>query len=453
LIKIAESFGARPDATGAGTATLRAAIDTNLGQTTSAMTINGQGKLSNARIQPSQLKTPLEVSNADLGFTGDSLRVDNLGAKFGQSQVEGWLQVKNFDAPHANFDLKANQLNVAELQTALASGGSKKSSSGSTNLRADGQIAVGRLILDTLTATDVRSKVALQNQILTLDPVTLKLYGGSYQGAVRVDLSRSETDLAINGRFSGVDVNQFLSSGGSKSLIYGRADGALNVRGRGQGGDALAKSLVGAGNVAINDGKFASFDLMKQVEVLGKLYNLPTGGAGTAFRSLKTNLRFDNGRMTTDSLQIVMDDVQVTGDGVMQLGDAPTMDYGIMARLSSALTKRVMPTKSGDEAAGGGLPLPIGGALGSVVGNFFMEKDAMVVPLKISGPLSSPSFGLNTSALQRRAKDRLLESVEERFLKKSGEQQKDQQKDQKEVKPADALKGVLDIFKKKEKKP
>ncbi|MGH9833060.1 MAG: AsmA family protein, partial [Blastocatellia bacterium] len=135
LIKIAESFGARPDATGAGTATLRAAIDTNLGQATSAMTINGQGKLSNARIQPSQLKTPLEVSNADLGFTGDSLRVDNLGAKFGQSQVDGWLQIKNFDAPLANFDLKANQLNVAELQTALASGG-KKSSSGSTNLRA-----------------------------------------------------------------------------------------------------------------------------------------------------------------------------------------------------------------------------------------------------------------------------------------------------------------------------
>jgi hypothetical protein len=209
---------------------------------------------------------------------------------------------------------------------------------------------------------------------------------------------------------------------------------------------------VGSGNVAINDGKFASFDLMKQVEVLGKLYNLPTGGAGTAFRSLKTNLRFDKGRMTTDSLQLVMDDLQVTGDGAMQLGDAPTMDYGIMARLSSALTKRVMPTKSGGEAAGG-LPLPIGGALGSVVGNFFMEKDTMVVPLKISGPLSNPSFGLNTSALQRRAKDRLLESVEDRFLKKSGEQQTDQQKEQKEVKPADALKGVLDIFKKKEKKP
>jgi AsmA protein len=454
LIKIAESFGARPDATGSGTATLRAAIDTNLGQSTSAMTINGQGKLSNARIQPSQLKTPLEVGNADLNFTGDSLRVDNLNAKFSQSQVDGWLQVKNFDAPAASFDLKSNQLNVAELQTALASSSAKKSSTGTANLRVDGQVFVGKLILDTLTATDVRSKVALQNQILTLDPVTLKLYGGSYQGAIRLDLSQDESAVAINGRFSGVDVNQFLSSSGSKSLIYGRADGSLNVRGRGQGGDALAKSLVGNGSVAINDGKFASFDLMKQVEVLGKLYNMPTGGAGTAFRSLKTNLRFDRGRMTTDALQIVMDDLQVTGQGAMQLGDAPAMDYGILARLSSALTGRVMPAKSGGESTGSKLTIPLGGAFGSAVGNFFMEKDSMVVPLRISGPLGNPSFGLDSAALQRRAKDRLIESVEERFLKKTGDPQQDQQKDQKgmkQLKPEDALKGVLDLLKKKDK--
>jgi AsmA protein len=451
LLKIAESFGARPDATGSGTATLRAAIDTNLGQSTSAMTINGQGKLSGARLQPAQMKMPLEVGNADLSFTGDSLRVDNLGAKFGQSQVDGWLQVKNFDAPLAHFDLRANQLNLAELQSALAGGSAKKSSSGSANLRADGQLFIGKLILETLTATDVQSKVALQNQILTLDPVTLKLYGGGYQGAIRVDLSQSDTDVAINGRFSGVDVNQFLSSGGSKSLIYGRADGALNVRGRGQGGDALARSLVGNGNVAINDGKFASFDLMKQVEVLGKLYNLPAGGAGTAFRSLKTNLRFDRGRMTTDALQIVLDDLQVTGEGTMQLGDAPVMDYSVLARLSSALSGRVLPAKSGGEGAGGKLPIPIGGTFGSVVGNFFMEKDTLVVPLRVSGPLGNPSFGLDSAALQRRAKDRLIESVEDRFLKKSGEQQKEQQKEQKEMKPAEALKGVLDLLKKKDK--
>jgi len=452
LLKIAESFGARPDATGSGAATLKAAIETNLGQSTSAMTINGQGKLSGARLQPSQLKTPLEIANADLNFTGDSLRVDNLGAKFGQSQVDGWLQVKNFDAPLANFDLKANQLHVAELQNAFASSSARKSSSGSANLRADGQIFVGKLILETLTATDVQSKVALQNQILTLDPITLRLYGGGYQGSVRIDLSQSETDLAVNGRFNGVDVNQFLSSGGSKSLIYGRADGALNVRGRGQGGDALAKSLVGNGNIAISDGKFASFDLMKQVEVLGKLYNLPAGGAGTAFRSLETNLRFDRGRMSADGLQIVMDDLQVTGGGAMQLGDAPTMDYSILARLSSALTKRVLPAKSGGEEGGGKSPIPIGGTVGSVAGNFFMEKDAMVMPLRVSGPLGNPSFGLDSAALQRRAKDQLIEGLADRFLKKSGEQKTgEQQKEQKGVKPEDALKGVLDMLKKKDK--
>jgi uncharacterized protein involved in outer membrane biogenesis len=412
------------------------------------MTINGQGKLSNARIQSSQLKTPLEVANADLNFTGDSLRADNVNAKFGQSQASGWLQIKNFDAPQVKFDLRANQLNVAEMQQALGGGQAAKSSSGSANLRADGQAAIGRLVLDTLTATDVQAKVSMQNSVLKLDPITLKLYDGSYRGAVQINLAQSEPEIAASGGFNGLDINQFLSAGGSKSMIYGRADGSINVRGRGAG-EALTRSLTGNGSVAISDGKFTSFDLMKQVEALGKLYNLPAGGAGTAFRSLKTNLRFDRGRMTTDALQIVMDDLQVTGQGAMQLGDAPTLDYGILARLSSALTKRVTPAKSAGETDTGAAAKPIGGALGSVVGNFFMEKDSIVIPLKVSGPLGNPSFGLDSVALQHRAKDRLIETLGEKLFKKPGEQPKDQPK---EANPADALKGVLDIFKKKEKK-
>src|SRR5262249_38837980 len=142
---------------------------------------------------------------------------------------------------------------------------------------------------------------------------------------------------------------------GQKSSIYGRANGSINVRGRnGNSQEALAKSLVGNGAIAISDGKFTSFDLMKQVEVLGKFLNLPTGGASTVFRSLKTNLAFEHGRMRTDTLQIVMDDLQVGGNGAIQLGDAPTVDYDLLARLSPELTKRVMPQSNASGSATAG---------------------------------------------------------------------------------------------------
>ncbi|MCI0523898.1 MAG: AsmA family protein [Acidobacteria bacterium] len=459
LIKIAESFGARPDMSGGGNASLKASIDTVLGEaggaTGGATKISGSGKLSDARLQMSGAAKPVEVANADLNFSGDSLRVDNLAARLGSSQTNGWLQVKNFDQPFLTFDLKADQLIVSELQQTLGSGQSpqaKKPTSGS--IRADGQLAVGKLILEGLTATDMRSKVAMANQTLTLDPLSLKLYGGAYQGAVRIDQSQNPAEIALNGRFNGLDINQFLSSSGQRSAIYGRADGSLNVRGRtGDSSDALAKSLVGNGFVAISGGKFTSFDLMKQVELLGRLVNLPTGGAGTAFRSLKTNLRFDRGRMTTDAAQLIMDDLSVTGEGVMQLGDAPTVDYNLLARLSPALTKRVMPQSA---ESGAGSILQSIGKVTARLGAFFVEQDSMVVPLKMSGPLNQPAFGLNTSILERRAKDQLVESLSDKLNKGLGKESgkepgKEPGKDAGKPKPADLLKGILDNIKRKEK--
>jgi uncharacterized protein involved in outer membrane biogenesis len=467
LIKIAESFGARPDVAGGGKASLKASIDTGLGSANRAININGSGKLTAARLQMAQASKPIDVANADLGFTGDSLRVDNLAARLGSSQIDGWLQVKNFDQPVAAFDLKADQLSLAELRQTLASGQKPQSKSASAgSMRAEGQFSAGKLILEGLTAIDVRSKVALANQALSLDPLSLKLYGGAYQGAARIDLSgaaQSPPEIALNGRFNGVDVNQLLSSSGEKSVIYGRADGSLNVRCRGDSPDAVAKTLTGAGAVAISDGKFTSFDLMKQVEALGKLANLPTGGVGAAFRSLKTNLKFDRGRMTTDALQLVMEDLSVTGEGAMQLGDAPALDYSLLARLSPALTKRAL-SQSGESGAGSLLQNIA--KVASKLGSFFVEQDSMVVPIRMSGPLRQPAFGLNTVVLEKRAKASLAQSLTEKLNKEltkepgkepakepGKEPAKEPGKEPAKPKPADILKGVLDRFKQKKDKP
>jgi uncharacterized protein involved in outer membrane biogenesis len=463
LIKIAESFGARPEVSGGGKASLKASIDAGLGEADRAMNINGSGKLTGARLQMAQASKPIDVANADLGFTGDSLRVDNLAARLGSSQIDGWLQVKNFAQPFAAFDLKADQLSLAELRQTLASGQKPQSKSATAgSMRAEGQLAAGKLILETLTATDVRSKVALANQTLSLDQLSLKLYGGAYQGAARIDLSggaQNPPEIALNGRFNGLDVNQFLSSSGQKSVIYGRADGSINVRCRGDSPDALTKTLTGDGAITISDGKFTSFDLMKQVETLGKLANLPTGGVGAAFRSLKTNLKFDRGRLTTDALQLVMEDLSVTGDGAMQLGEAPAVDYSLLARLSPALTKRAL-SQSGE--SGTGSLLQSIGKLASKLGSFFVEQDSMVVPIRMSGPLRQPAFGLNAVVLEKRAKDSLMRSLSEKLNKEPAkepskepgkEPAKEPGKEPAKPKPADLLKGVLDRFKQKKDKP
>jgi len=273
----------------------------------------------------------------------------------------------------------------------------------------------------------------------------LKLYGGSYQGSVRIDQSGSATDLALTGKFSGMDVNQFLSASGSKSMVYGTAAGTIDVRGRATDGNQLAQSLVGNGAIAISNGKFTSFDLMKQVEVLGKFLNLPTGGAGTAFRSLKTNLKFDHGKMSTDALQLLMEDLQVNGDGWMQLGDAPTINYDLLAKLGAGLSKRVAPASESKS------PINLGAGFSSVVGNFFMDQGSIAVPIKMSGPLTQPSFGLNSAMLQQRAKNQIKDTLLDRFNKAATPTDQKSNDKSNEKKTGDLLKGMMDKLRPKEK--
>jgi hypothetical protein len=149
--------------------------------------------------------------------------------------------------------------------------------------------------------------------------------------------------------------------------------------------------------------------------------------------------------MSTDALQLLMDDLQVTGDGWMQLGDAPSVNYDLLAKLSAGLSKRVAPAGESNSPAG------IVAGFSSVAGNFFMDQGAISVPIKMSGPLKQPSFGLNSAMMQRRAKDQIKDTLLERFNKATTPaDQKTNDKKPAERK-TDVLKGVLDKLRPKEK--
>ncbi|MBI3949109.1 MAG: AsmA family protein [Acidobacteria bacterium] len=435
LIEIAKSFGYRPEISGTGATSLRATIETSSGESAGATTVTGQGTISGAHIRTPQLTQPLGIQGADLTFTGDSVRATNLRAQLGQSQIIGWVQVKNFDRPSAVFDLRFNQLIVSEFRQLIAVGEAtsdhndviakqyaslvpqafaqtKRGSSGIANLSGGGQLAIGRVVFDDIMATDLRSKVTLRGKAIDLNPLEFGLYGGRFQGPLSLSLAGAEPGIALSGGFSGVDINQFLSAASSlKNVIYGRANAALNLRGRGRQFDSIIRSLTGQGRLTVAEGKITSFDLERQIALIGQLTGLRAGGAGTIFRQLNAILRFANGKLLTENLRLELGQIKVIADGALQLGAPVTTDYDLLAQLNEQLTQRILP----------------GDHLVPVVGNFFMAGRSLVVPLKMSGPLGQPRFSLNAELLRRR--------VTERFRRQPGR----------------VVEDILDIFKRKEK--
>jgi hypothetical protein len=273
----------------------------------------------------------------------------------------------------------------------------------------DGKLTIGRVSFENFAASDVQSQVAIRGPVFDLNPLAFNLFGGRYQGQVKVDRAESQPVIAVGGGFNGVDVNQFLSAvSPQKNIVFGRASGTLNLRARGPQLDV--KTLTGPGRLVVTDGRISSFDLARQVEIIGKLTGLSTGGAGTEFRSLSTDYRFDNGQVFTNNVRLEMTQMQVTGDGVLQLGEPVMCDYSLLAQLSAALSRTAAPGGGAVEAA-----------------SFFLDRSRLGVPLKMSGPITQPSFKLDPEGLSRRVTERIVRSPEE------------------------AVKGILDLFKGKPK--
>jgi uncharacterized protein involved in outer membrane biogenesis len=411
VLQIAESMGVRTQLTGSGQASLRAEIDAILATEQPSWTIEGQGSLRQASLQPTGWTQPVQIAKADLRLTGDQARVEQFEAKIASTSLGGWLEVRQFTRPAVRFDLRGDQLILSEWQSLMGlppAGRSAGSSAGAPeDLTVDGRFVLGRLQFDGIDATDLQGQLAYRPKTLTLDPLALSLYGGGYQGALHLDLATTPPGMAVKGRLTNVDLQNFLGSLGQTRLIQGRLDSAFDLRARGTEGPDLARSLAGTGQVEIRDGQLTSFDLLAQVERLGKLANLPTAGAGTAFRSLKSTITFGGGQLRTEGLQIETPEFSVTGQGRLQLVEPMRMDYSVLTQLSPDLTRRVLSSSS---VTGGQ------GTVGRLVSSFFVEKDSLVIPLQVSGPLQQPTFGIDAAILRKRARTNLLDNLRQRVL-------------------------------------
>ena len=121
LLNIAKAYGVTAvegmSGTGAITLDLHA---TGPIKNTDAMTFSGTGAVQNATLKMPTLTQPLNVRNANLQFTQNSVNLTNLNASLGSTNVSGNLSVANFQTPHLTFALAADKLNILELQKLIA---------------------------------------------------------------------------------------------------------------------------------------------------------------------------------------------------------------------------------------------------------------------------------------------------------------------------------------------
>jgi uncharacterized protein involved in outer membrane biogenesis len=397
LINIGKAYGATAleGMSGTGTLSLNVRASGPL-KNASAMKFSGTGQLVNASVKTPSLTQPLNVRNADLRFTQNSMAVDKLVASLGQSSATGNITMRDFAAPQVQFDIMSPKIDVVQLQqiTATAPAPPKKTASSwglvprvygaappqasiLTRMTGTGTLMVGTILYDQLVLNNVRSNVNLNRGLITLSPLTAQLCGGQENGAIVLDARQTPMAVKVQSKLANVDANKLVSSVTSvKQTLYGLLAANTNMGFAAASSSDMARTLNGTFNLDLTKGRIVGIDLLHELGNVGKfLSGAPAAGSQPVTNLLKLTGTFDvrNGLAQTNNLQ-----AQIEGGSLGATGAVNLVNNALNLHLTAVLSKWFSNKVGGTS---------VGGFMNTALAN---GKGELVIPVLITGTFQHP---------------------------------------------------------------
>ena len=356
------------------------------------MTFNGTGAIQNASLKTPSLTQSLNVRNANLQFTQNSLNLTNLAASLGSTNASGNLSIANFQAPRLTFALAADKINVIELEKLVAPAkpvpAKKAEASWSLVPSADaapppqpsfletatgsGTISVGSMVYDRSVLTNVHSNVNLNHGVVQLSPLTGQIFGGQINGSITADFRHDPSSFAVNAKLNGADANQLLTAvANTKDSVYGSLNATVNQTFSTPASGDVTQTLNGPFAFTLSNGKLTKLDLVNE---LGKIGKFGTSGKGyTAISSMSGTFDVRNGVANTNDLKAALDVGTMAATGSINLNNE-----ALGLHLTAVLNKGFSQSVGGTG---------VGGYLNTALAN---KNGELVLPVIVSGTMSHP---------------------------------------------------------------
>lgn len=358
-----------------------------------AMTFSGSGAVQNATLKTPALTQPVNIRNANLQFTQNSLNLTNINASVGSTNATGNLTMANFQAPRLTFALAADKLNITELEKLVASGkpapAKKAEASWSLVPSAEaapaprpslldsatgtGTLTVGTLIYDRTQLTNVHSNVNLNHGVIQMDPLTGQVFGGQINGAITADLRHETSSFVVNAKLNGADANQLLGAVANvKDTVYGTLNASLNQTFSTPVSGDVTQTLNGPFQFTLTNGKLTKLDLVSELAKIGKFTGGAAGGGKgyTSISSMSGTFDVHNGVANTNDLKATLDVGNMAAAGTINL-----VNEALALHLTAVLNKQYSQSVGG---AG------VGGFMTTALGN---KNGELVIPVIIGGTM------------------------------------------------------------------
>lgn len=266
-------------------------------------------------------------------------------------------------------------------------------------LRARGNASLQRATLGKIVFENIQLGLNADNGQLRLHPISSDLFGGAYNGDVRINASGSVPQLSVNERVENVDVGQLAVAMFDAQNVTGKVNGLFRLNGSGNTSLEVQQTLAGDIALDISNGAFQGTDIWWELRraravIKGEQPPEQTLPAKTDFTAASFSGAVNDGVVRNADLRADLPFMQLTGTGTVDLVSA-TLDYALQARV---LDK---PEFMGDVSA-----------------EELNDFTSTVIPLRITGPLASPSVQPDMEKLLR---DRVEDEIKDRLKDKLGD--------------------------------
>ncbi|MGE4554274.1 MAG: AsmA-like C-terminal region-containing protein, partial [Desulfovibrionaceae bacterium] len=277
----------------------------------------------------------VDLSAAATGLSGGGVPAYRFAARAESLDLDPYLSPKKAEAEKAAEPArtKTDDAQAAQSSSALAETLRK--------LELDGSVKLGRLKVSGAELTDVDVTVTAHGGVLTVEPLDLKLFGGSLDAAYRMDARPAQPASSLSLDLGGLQVGQAMQAFLGKAYITGlfRLATTEPLTFSGLDSKAILGTLGGKFNLGAENG------------------SLPAGGTAAKILEVASTVLLTTGTITRGAETLAFDTLQATGDirngvlhnGLMLLkspalwaqggGDidlaAKTLDYLVGAKLVS----------------------------------------------------------------------------------------------------------------------
>lgn len=274
-------------------------------------------------------------------YGGDVLRAEGLVVQLDDSALRGSSSM-NLASGAIDFGLAVDRLDFDRYlpppSKAPAAGKKAPFELATESLKAllaKGELEIGQAKIAGVALSNLSLGLDSKEGVTHLSPLKAQLYGGQYAGDITVDCRGSLPELRLEQTMTGIDVAQLLTALAETKRLSGRGTVTTSLTAQGNNSDALIRSLRGKMAASLGGGAVEGFDLWYAVTQAQSLIEKQTLAGGTdsgrtAFDTFKISADVVGGIATTNDLNIVSQQLRITGKGNTNFA-TQAIDYQVTA--------------------------------------------------------------------------------------------------------------------------